>query len=384
MPWKESRVVDERVRFIAACADEDESLAEICRRFGISRKTGYKWMDRFDELGPPGLLDQPPVARRHPQQTPSAVLDAVLDVRRQHPFWGPKKLRAWLADRDPTRDWPAASTIGEVLKRHGLVRPRRRRPRVPPGLSPLERGAVPNDVWCADFKGHFALGDRSRCYPLTISDECSRFLLRCQGLASPKHSPTTDGFELTFREFGLPLGIRSDNGPPFASTAVGGLSRLSVEWIRLGIRPLRIEPGEPQQNGVHERMHLTLNEAIQPPAFDLLSQQRAFDCFRHEFNDERPHEAIGMKPPARVYSCSRRAFPDQPREPEYGPGFIVHRCNNTGSASIRGRIFGFSTVLANAHLGVRECGEGRREVFYGPVLLGYVDETTGEPRFERS
>lgn len=384
MPWKESRVVDERVRFIAACIESDETFAELCRRFGVSRQTGYKWVERYEREGPTGLLDRPAVPRLYPHRTATELVDAIVRTRKKHPFWGPKKLRTWLAENEPERPWPAPSTIGEALKLNGLIRPRRRRPRVPPGATPVQRGLASNDVWCADFKGHFALGDRTRCHPLTVSDEFSRYLLKCEGLAAPKGPPVREHFERAFREFGLPLAIRTDNGPPFASVAVGGLSELSVWWIRLGIRPLRISPGEPQQNGVHERMHRTLKqEATQPGAENLLEQQRRFDYFRHEFNDERPHEALGMKAPAKVYSPSRRAFPDHLREPEYDEAFVVRRCNDHGSCHFRGVHLSFSRLLSYAQLGVRQCAEGKHEVFYGPVLLGIFDETAGKARFER-
>jgi len=385
MPWKESRVVDQRVCFIAACAEGDEAFAELCRRFGISRKTGYKWVDRYEAVGPLGLEDGPPHARTHTQQTPPEVIDAVLLARKQHPHWGPKKLRVWLGERDPAMQWPAPSTIGETLKRHGLIRPRRRRPRVPPSTFPIERGHAPNDVWCTDFKGHFALGDCTRCHPLTVSDEASRYLLKCEGLAAPRHAPVREHFELAFREFGLPLGMRSDNGPPFASTAVGGLSVLSVWWIRLGIVPLRTAPASPQENGVHERMHRTLKaEATRPAEHDLAAQQRTFDRFRHEFNDERPHEALGMKPPARVYTPSPRRMPERLREPEYGEEFAVRRLTAAGTFSFRHVKFNLSFVLGGAMIGLREVAEGRHEVIYGPVRLGYLDETSGKPRFEKA
>lgn len=376
--------MDERLLFIAACSEQDETIAELCRRFGISRKTGYKWLDRYDELGPAGLVDKPSVAFVHPAQTPAEIVDALVAARKAHPTWGPRKLRAWLAVRD-ARPWPAASTIGELLKRHGLVRPRRRRPRMPPGQNSVVRGLAPNDIWCTDFKGHFALGDKTRCHPLTISDEASRYLIKCESLAAEKHELVVPHFEFAFREFGLPDAIRSDNGGPFASLAPGGLSRLSVWWIRLGIRPLRIDPGEPQQNGVHERMHRTLkSEATRPASAELVAQQRAFDRFRHEYNDERPHEALDMKPPAKVYTPSRRSMPSHPREPEYGENYDVRRCNGSGQARLRGIVVTLSTVLANAHIAMHEIADGRHEVVYGPIVLGWLDETSGKPRFNRA
>lgn len=371
------------MRFIVACSESDETLTALCRQFGISRKSGYKWLKRYDDYGPTGLLDLPTVAQHHPSTTPADVVDVIICARKAHPTWGPKKLRAWLAERDP-RPWPAASTIGELLKRHGLVRPPRRRPRVPPTFDGVERGLAPNDVWCTDFKGHFAMRDRMRCHPLTISDEASRYLLKSEALAAPRHELVQPQFELAFREFGLPEAIRSDNGAPFASTAPGGLSKLSVWWIRLGIRPLRIAPGEPQQNGVHERMHRTLKaEATKPPAQDLAAQQRVFDRFRAEFNDERPHEALGLKPPAKVYTVSRRAMPSTPHEPEYDDG-EVRRCDHLGRVRLRGLHVCLGSVLANTHVVLHEVADGREELRYGPVLLGTVDRTSGKARFARA
>ena len=385
MPWKASQVVDERVRFIAACAEEDASFAELCRRFGVSRKTGYKWLQRYEQRGPAGLYDEAPRARSHPQQTPPQVLDAVLRARKRHPHWGPRKLRVWLLGQDQSVRWPAASTIGEALKRHGLIRPRRRRPRVPAPNTPIERGSAPNEVWCVDFKGHFALRDRSRCHPLTLSDEASRYVLKIEALQAVRYPAVREHMELAFREFGLPLGMRSDNGPPFASTAVGGLSPLSVWWIRLGIAPLRITPGAPQDNGVHERMHRTLKaEATQPPEHDLPSQQRAFDRFRHEFNDERPHEALAMKAPVRVYTSSPRPMPERLREPEYADEFVTRRCGKTGRFGFGGAHFVLSKMLAGAVIGIRQLDETRHDVFYGPVRLGYFEHSSGKPRFHRA
>jgi putative transposase len=385
MPWKASGVVDERVRFIVACSEGDETFTALCERFGISRKNGYKWLDRYDELGVAGLEDQPTTPKHHPWTTPDDVVDAIIAARKAHPTWGPKKLRAWLSARD-LRNWPSPSVIGGLLKKHGLVRPPRRRPRVPlpQGGADTERGAAPNDVWCTDFKGHFALGDRTRCHPLTLSDEASRYLLKCEGLVAPRHELVVPHFELAFREFGLPDAIRSDNGGPFASMAPGGLSKLSVWWVRLGILPLRIEPGEPQQNGVHERMHRTLKaEATKPPAKDLPEQQRTFDLFRAEFNDERPHEALGQKPPSRIYTTSRRVMPATLSEPEYADG-VVRRCNNSGFVRLRGLVVNLSSVLANAAVVLRDVADGRETLRYGTVLLGWLDRTSGEPRFERA
>lgn len=376
--------MDERMRFIVAIDEGDEPFAEICRRFGISRKTGYKWLERYEQSGPSGLEARRPVAQSQPHRVADAVADLVVRARKEHPFWGPRKLKAWLSTQHPDRALPAASTIGELLKSRGLIRPRRRRLRVPLHPSPLAGCSRPNALWCADFKGHVALGDRSRCHPLTITDGYSRYLLACEGLSEPKTAPVRVQFERVFREFGLPDRIRTDNGAPFASTALGGLSELAVWWIKLAIVPERIEPGHPEQNGRHERMHRTLGEeAMTPPGTALAEQQRAFDRFRHEYNDQRPHEALGQKPPAKVYVTSARAYPEQLREPEYGRDFVVRRLDDQGRLPRRGCKLRLARALALEPIGLREMDNDRWHVFYGPVLLGILDETAPVPCLRR-
>nr|WP_242515930.1 integrase core domain-containing protein [Sorangium cellulosum] len=377
--------MDERLRFIVAAKDGDENFSELCRQFGISRKTGYKWLDRYDEHGPCGLQARAPIAHQHPHRTPDAVVDVILKARKEHPFWGPKKLRAFIAERHPEFEMPAASTIGELLKQHGLIRPRRRRPRAPLPGSPIQPSDRPNALWCADFKGHFALGDRSRCHPLTLTDRYSRYLLKCEALPEPTTKLSRVQFEHAFREFGLPDRIRTDNGPPFASVGIGGLSELSVWWIKLGILPERIEPGRPEQNGQHERMHRTLKEeATKPPCATLLDQQRVFDRFRHEYNDVRPHEALEQKPPARLYVRSARVYPQLLRELEYGEDFIVRKTDDKGRLRRKGKNVVLTKLLANELLGLRPLDDDRWELFFGPVLLGVLDETRDEPRLVRA
>jgi len=383
--WRESCVVDERLRFIAAVAESDEPFAELCRQFGVSRKTGYKWVDRYEQHGPGALEDRAPVAKRHPHRLPAAVADLFVQARKAHPRWGPKKLRALVGAEHPELVMPAVSTIGEVLKRSGLIRPQRRRLRVPLHSSPLEPSDRPNGLWAADFKGHFALRDRSRCHPLTISDDYSRYLLKCEGMSEPKLGPAQAHFELAFREFGMPERIRTDNGPPFASTCLGGLTELSVWWIKLGIVPERIEPGKPEQNGRHERMHRTLkDEVTKPPCATLAEQQRAFDRFRHEYNDLRPHEALAQKPPAKLYVTSGRTYSGRLREPEYGDDVIVRRTDARGRLDRRGKKLSLTPLLGREAIGLREVGDGRWELLFGPVLLGILDETGGEPRVIRA
>jgi transposase InsO family protein len=373
--------MDERVRFIAAWIDNEEgSFADLCRAFGVSRKTGYKWVARYEQLGAKGLEELPRDARTHPLRTSAEVVDAVVKARKQHPFWGPRKLVAWLAERDPSLELPAHSTISNILKSRGLIRPRRRRLRVPlHGFSELQSVTQPNVTWCADFKGHFALRDRSRCYPLTITDAFSRYLLKCEALAEPREEHVRQHFELAFREFGMPLRIRTDNGPPFASVALGGLSRLAMWWIKLGITPERIEPGKPQQNGRHERMHGTLKtEATIPPGEDLVRQQRTFDRFRHEYNDERPHEAHGQKPPARFYALSPRAFHSQIAPPEYPASFAVRTTDSRGLLFFEGGRFHLGNLFGSEQIGVKPLANDNFELFYGPVSLGFLAKRDGK------
>jgi transposase InsO family protein len=384
VPWKEIRVVDERIRFIAAVQEDPKgNFAQLCRRFGIHRSKGYKWLQRYRELGPCGLEDRKPVARECPHRTPNEIVDRIVAIRKEHSHDGPKKLRERLLTLEPQVSWPAASTIGEILDRYGLIRPRRARLRVPPHPSPLEPCSQPNDLWCVDFKGHFAVGDGTRCHPLTISDAASRYLIKCEALSEPKEGPVRRHFELAFHEFGLPTRIRSDNGPPFASKALGGLSKLSVWFVQLGIVPERIEPGQPQQNGRHERMHRTLGEhTANPPAATMADQQRAFDRFRHDYNQDRPHEALGQKPPATHYEPSLRVLPDRPRAPEYGGDLVVRQVNSCGKLSWKGTMLPVTRLLAEQPVGLKQVDDDEWELFYGPLLIGVLLVRGGKPRIE--
>lgn len=366
--------MDERVRFIAEVHESEETFMALCRRFGISRKTGYKWVERYEQFGPVGLQERSPVAHHFPHRTDAAIVTTLLELRKEHPTWGPKKLKARL-EALGTEGVPAASTVGDLLKKHGLVRPRRRRVSVPPMYpQPLAPALIPNDTWCVDFKGHFALGDRTRCYPLTITDHATRYLLRCESVAAPDEVHVRVHFERAFREFGLPARIRSDNGPPFATTGAGGLSALSVWWIRLGIAPERIEPGKPQQNGRHERMHKTLQqETASPAAANGAEQQLAFDRFRHVYNDVRPHEALEQRTPASRYTPSRRAMPATLTSPEYAETMVVRRVDATnGGVSWQGHHVHLTKLLAGEPVGFEPVDEGRWRLHYGPVVLAEV------------
>ena len=372
MPWKETCSMDERVRLIALWNEGQISVSELGRVFGISRKTVYKWLARYEERGAAGLVDSAPIAHRHPHATPDSVVAALIELRKERPTWGPKKLRARLAQLGMAV--PAISTVGELLKKHGLIRARRRRvypPRMPSELALTTR---PNDTWCVDFKGHFALGDKSRCYPLTLTDQVSRYLLKCEAVERQDTACVKVHFERAFREYGMPLRIRSDNGPPFASASVGGLSALSVWWIKLGVTPERIEPGKPQQNGRHERTHRTLGEETARPAQpNVTAQQLAFDRFRADYNNVRPHEALDQTAPIVHYSNSHRSMPESPKSPEYPDGMRVLKVSPRGTIKpFNQNNLVLTNLLAGEPVGVLESGEGTYQIFYGNVVLATV------------
>ncbi len=383
MPWKETRIVDQRIDFIAAVRQDPRgNFTRLCERFGISRQTGYALIRRLHERGAGGLEDGAPVAKHCPHKTSAEMEDRVIAMRKLHPLEGPKKLRDRMLALEPELAVPAASTVGDILQRRGQIRPRRTRIRVPPHASPLEPCSEPNDLWCVDFKGHFALGDGTRCHPLTMTDGASRYLITCEALAAEREVLARPHFERAFIEFGLPVRIRSDNGAPFASKAIGGLSALSVWWVQLGITPERIEPGQPQQNGRHERFHRTLKDhTTKPPAESMAAQQRCFDHFRRDYNEARPHEALAMKPPASHYEPSWRPM-RAPREPSYGDGFEVRRITENGRLRFAGGSLYVGTILAKQPLGLRQTDDDEWEVHYGPLLVGYALKRGGAVRIE--
>jgi transposase InsO family protein len=331
MPWKESSVMEERMRFVLEYERGLCSMAELCRRYGISRTTGYVWVGRHEAEGLEGLHERSRAPLRPANQTPEEIEAAVLELRREHMRWGPRKLKWVLEQAAPEVRWPAASTIGAMLAREGLALARKKRQRTPPYTQPLAGATAPNRVWCADFKGWFRTQDGQRIDPLTISDAHSRYLLRCQVVEKTDSERVQAIFAATFAEYGMPEAIRSDNGVPFAARAVNGISRLSLWWMKLGIRPERIQAGHPEQNGRHERMHRTLKqETATPPAATARAQQRAFDRFRRDYNQLRPHEALGMQTPTSVYMSSPRFYPGRVREPEYDSGLRVRRVQQQG------------------------------------------------------
>jgi len=374
MPWKETCVMDERMRFVVAALEGERPMSELCRQAGISRTTGYIWLERYREEGPAGLQDRNRAPHSHGRERPRHLVEAALSLRERYPHWGPRKLRVKLGELYPDADLPAASTIGEWLKREGLIKPRRWRRQTPPFRQPFPAVQAPNDVWCADFKGWFRTGDQCRCDPLTLSDGLSRSLLRCQAVERPDHEHVRPVFEQAFCEFGLPLAIRSDNGPPFASTGAAGLSPLAVWWLKLGIVPQRIDPGKPQQNGRHERMHRTLKaETATPPAATIAEQQARFDAFRRYFNEERPHEALGFKTPAAYYVPSPRPYPCPVREVVYPDTFAVRRVRSNGEIKWRGELIFISQVLVGEPVGLAQTDSGEWQVRFADLELGFID-----------
>jgi putative transposase len=377
MPWQEVCPMDEKVRFIGALRAQEESMTELCERFGISRKTGYKLYRRYQAEGLAGIAERSRAPHVIPWAISEAQAEAIVEVRREHPSWGPKKLRAKLLERAPAQAWPASSTIGELLRRQGLSEPRKRRHRATPSVSPLRSAVRPNDVWCIDFKGWFRTGDGTRCDPLTVTDAFSRYLLCTQLMVRPDYPNCRSELERVFREYGLPGTIRSDNGTPFASVGAGGLSRLSVWWVKLGIAPERIEPGQPQQNGRHERMHGTLKaETAQPPAATSAAQQGRFDRFREEFNHQRPHEALGQTPPAQHYQPSARSYPAQLEDPAYPAEYELRRVRNNGEIKWQGELVFIGEALINEVIGLVETDDGDAGVYFGPLPLGIIDGVT--------
>jgi transposase InsO family protein len=376
--------LDQRNEFITAWLKNEQPIAELCRRFGISRKTGYKWLERFEQEGRAGLGDRSRAPHGSPQAIPEDMAKAILTARREYPHWGARKLRLWLERQQPNVKWPATSSMGELLKRAGLVAGRRLRRRTPQCAEPLVEAGVPNQLWCVDFKGWFRCGDGARCDPFTASDSFSRFVLHCTPAEKSDTRHVRAVMEAAFRTYGLPDGILSDNGTPFASRAPAGLSKLSMWWLRLGIRHVRIDPGHPEQNGRHERMHRTLKQEVaNPPAANLRLQQEALLRFQRTYNEQRPHEALGGKTPAEIYYPSPRAYPARLPDLEYPPGVHLRRISQQGSLKWRCERTFLSEVFAREVVGLLETEEDFFEVYYGPLLIGWFDGRSHQFAAER-
>lgn len=372
MPWKETCAVDQRMRFVIDYQDGRLSLSELCGLYGISRQCAYKWLRRYEAEGIEALVDRSRRPRGNSRAVGASVEELVVAARSTHPQWGPRKLRAWLGAQHPELQLPAASTIGEILKRRGLVRPRRKRR--PSGALP-GAGGTSGGLWCADFKGHFKLGEGARCHPLTITDHDSRYLIACTALERESFEGARRVFEAAFREHGLPPAIRTDNGTPFAGNGVGALSRLSVWWLKLGIALERTRPGKPQDNGRHERMHRTLKaETTRPPERDLPRQQERFDTFRDYYNRERPHQALGYDTPAARYRPAQREYPRHLSDPVYPGHFELRRVRRGATIKWRGSELYLSQALAGETVGLEQRAGGLWLIHFAACPLALLDE----------
>lgn len=375
MPWLETNPMEQRLQFITDYRRGHHSMTELCARYGISRTTGYECLERFEQEGRRGLAPRSRAPHHCPHRMPADVAELLCATRRKHPDWGAGKLLDYLEPRYPAVAWPARSTVNDLLGRQGLLeRRRRRRPHQHPGVVPALTHA-PNDLWTADFKGQFPTQDGVLCFPLTVADLHARFLLDCRGLLSTRRGGAQQVFERLFRHFGLPRAIRTDNGVPFATTSLQGLSQLNVWWMRLGIVHQRIQPGRPQQNGAHERMHKTLKRhAIRPPRANLAAQQRAFDRFRREYNEERPHDALEGRTPASRYQPSPRRMPTRLPPQEYPGHYLVKKITTGGTFRFQRRLLFLANPLVGHLVGLEETDDGIWSIYFNTVLLATLDE----------
>jgi transposase InsO family protein len=375
MPWKETSPMVERLRFVADHSEGLYGVAELSERYGVSRKTAYKWLRRFEEEGPGGLEARAPVAEEVWNRTPVEIEAALVAFREKHVDWGPKKILDVLEKRQRGVAWPAVSTVAAILKRHGLVQGRRRRRREGHPGPPEGEPEKVNEVWGMDFKGQFRTRNGVYCYPFTVTDLRSRYLLGCDGYLSTEGEGPRKSLERIFREHGLPEAMRSDNGTPFASTGIARLTRLGVWLVSLGVTRQLIEPGRPDQNGKHERMHRTLKDrTTRPPAANLKRQQTVFDEFQREFNEERPHEALGMKRPAEVYVPSRRPYPERIAAVEYPGHFEVRRVSRNGGVRWNGKWLNVGHALIEENVGFEEVNDGVWDLYFRNLAIGRFEE----------
>jgi len=374
MPWKEIKPMDQKVQLVSDWLSNYFSITDLSQKYGVSRKTIYKWLNRYNNHGPEGLIDQSRKPNNSPNRVADDILGLIIKEKLKNRKRGPKKIYHQLKRQYPDINLPAPSTIGEQLRKHGLVKERKRRLKVPPYTEPFQACQEPNAVWSADYKGQFFMRNSCICYPLTISDNYSRYLVRCKGLKGPRYQPTKKVFESAFREYGLPDAIRVDNGTPFAGRTIGGLSRLSIWWIQLGIIPERIDKGCPQQNGRHERMHRTLKEeAIDSNTLNMKEQQKRFDWFRLDYNHYRPHESLNQKPPADYYQKSDRAYIEKPVMPEYDYSFIVRRICSGGDIKLYGHRYYLTELLFGQDVGLKETADGQLTIYYSFLPIGTID-----------
>jgi len=375
MPWTETCVMEQRTKFIIDVLESSYSMTELCEYYGISRKTGYKWLERYRQGGIEALHNHSRAPHNHPHEISPQVKESIFAIKKRFPKWGAPKIRSRLERIHPNwSSYPAVSTIGLFLHKQGLTSSRKRRRKATPTELPLTSGLYSNQVWCADFKGHFKTGDGSRCNPLTVSDHASRYLLCCRHLERMSYELVKMRFERVFREYGLPEVVRTDNGTPFASRGLGGLSRLSYWWIRLGIHPERIEPGHPEQNGRHERMHKTLKDhTARPPAKTLAQQQRRFNEFCVEYNEHRPHEALEMHTPSQCYFSSTRVFSSRLPEVSYPDHVQVRKVYPHGDIHYPGKRLFITESLGSEYVGIEQIDEDISRLWYCKYLLGEID-----------
>ena len=377
VPWKDTSIELERLKFIERHTAGEETVAELCRRFEISRKTGYKIIGRYETYGEEGLVDLSRAPHNHPNTTPTEVAERIIRAKRTHPTWGPKKIVAWLHAIEPYVRWPSSSTAGAILDRVGLVRRRKRRRSATPWAQPFAHAQGPNDVWAIDLKGWFRTGDGMRIDPLTAQDAMSRYLLVCDSLLHPTGPEVKRSLEKAFREYGIPRAIRTDNGPPFASVGLGSLTPLSAWWVKLGILPERIEPGHPEQNGRIERLHRTLKaETAAPPEANRIRQRLAFERFKHSYNFERPHEALGQQPPGHLYTPSIRPYPPRISSPHYQAGVTVRSVRSNGQIKWKGDMIYVSESLRGEPIGLVQIDERTWSIQFGPLIIGTLDDPT--------
>lgn len=375
MPWSETNAMEQRIQFITDWLRRTHAVSELCALYGISRKSGYKWIDRYQHEGPDWVLDRSHAARVVANKTPLEVEQALMQMRARHPTWGARKLLHQVGLEQPALALPHESTVCEILKRNGLITAKPRRRAIGHPGRPSAVVSCPNDAWSADFKGQFRLGDGSYCYPLTVTDNYSRYLLACKGLDGTQLEPTKAVFTRLFKEYGLPRRIKTDNGVPFAAATLGRLSQLSVWWLKLGILPELSEPGKPQQNGRHERMHKTLKaEATKPPGANSRSQQGKFNAFRREYNEVRPHEALEMNAPAQMYQASPRPMPGRLPAMEYPDRFEVRYVSANGGIRWRKQWVNVTSALVGEYVGLEAVDDGLWDVYFGVKKIGRLHE----------
>lgn len=372
MTWKITSKKNEKLLFISEYLTEEFNFTELCDRYGVSRTAGYKLVNRYEEEGAEAFKDKSHARHCHPNATCAEIKQLLIDIKYRYPTWGPKKIKDWLERNDAHQSYPSSSTIGDILKKQGLVKASRRRKKVPPHTQPFSECKAPNHVWSADFKGQFRLVNGKYCYPLTIFDNYSRYLLLCEGLYHPNHKSSLKCFEKVFKEYGLPDVIKTDNGQPFAGLGIGGITQLSIFWIKLGIMPERIEPGHPEQNGRHERMHRTLKDYLLIKK-NRAQQQRVLDKFINEYNYERSHEALNKKTPGDIYIKSARQMPAVIPDVTYPNNFIIRQVKTNGSIKFCGKPFYISELLHGEPIGLELIDEQRAIIYFSNVKLGLID-----------